>query len=209
MLIDAGTRWTTGRTLKQLRGRKMALMALTHVHPDHQGAAAAVCQTFQIPLACHGADADVMEGKQPMVPSNLVVRLGHRLLSGPIHPVDRRWQGGEILGDWQVIPTPGHTLGHVIFWRESDRTVISGDVFRNSSFHRGVGQLGEPPSFFSVDPMLNRKSLRLLANSMPSGLVCPGHGACPFHDTRRSGEIGFPARCGVSKPVGDRLGLMI
>ena len=36
VLIDAGTRWTTGRLLRQLRGRKLAMVALTHAHPDHQ-----------------------------------------------------------------------------------------------------------------------------------------------------------------------------
>src|ERR1700722_20375311 len=44
VLIDAGTRWAARRILRELRGRKMVLVALTHVHPDHQGAAAAVCR---------------------------------------------------------------------------------------------------------------------------------------------------------------------
>ncbi|HWB70062.1 MAG TPA: MBL fold metallo-hydrolase, partial [Solirubrobacterales bacterium] len=41
VLIDAGRRWDIGRIRKQLRGREISLLALTHVHPDHQGAAKA------------------------------------------------------------------------------------------------------------------------------------------------------------------------
>ena len=36
VLIDAGTRWAAGRILRQLRGRKLSMVALTHCHPDHQ-----------------------------------------------------------------------------------------------------------------------------------------------------------------------------
>jgi glyoxylase-like metal-dependent hydrolase (beta-lactamase superfamily II) len=183
ILIDAGTRWATPQILRQLRSRKMTLVALTHVHPDHQGAAAAVCRRFGVPLACHTADAEVMEGKQPMAPSNVLVRLGHRLLSGPPHPVAIRWQGGEHLGEWRVIAAPGHTPGHVIFFRESDHVVLSGDLMRNTRLRRGC-RLVEPPHFFSVDPLLNRRSLRLLAELRP-GLICPGHGP-PFRD---SGDV--------------------
>src|SRR5262245_61371733 len=73
-LIDAGTRWATGRILRELRGRRLAMVALTHVHPDHQGAVAEVCRRFKVPLACHEADADVMEGKRRMEPPTVLVR---------------------------------------------------------------------------------------------------------------------------------------
>ncbi len=32
------------------------------------------------------------------------------------------------LPDWQVIPTPGHTPGHLAPFREADRTLIAGDA---------------------------------------------------------------------------------
>src|SRR5581483_12478231 len=34
-----------------------------------------------------------------------------------------------MLPDWRVIHTPGHTDGHVSFFREADRTLIVGDAF--------------------------------------------------------------------------------
>ena len=50
--------------LRELRGHTPRLVALTHCHPDHQGAAKAVCDTFGIPLACHRADVPAMEGRR-------------------------------------------------------------------------------------------------------------------------------------------------
>jgi hydroxyacylglutathione hydrolase len=175
VLIDAGIRWTTRRLLRNLHGRKLALVALTHVHPDHQGAAAEVCRRHRVPLACHAADADVMEGNRRMAPNTALVRLADRLWSGPPHSVAVRWQGGETLGDWQVIHAPGHTPGHVIYFRERDRAAIVGDLVRSATLRHGIGRLAEPPHAYSDDPALNRRSIRLLADLRP-GLLCFGHG---------------------------------
>jgi hydroxyacylglutathione hydrolase len=38
VLVDAATRQARRRILRQLRGRPVHGHALTHVHPDHQGA---------------------------------------------------------------------------------------------------------------------------------------------------------------------------
>ena len=38
VLIDAATRHAPRRILKQIAGRKVTAHALTHAHPDHQGA---------------------------------------------------------------------------------------------------------------------------------------------------------------------------
>src|SRR5260370_18044398 len=69
ILVDAATRWGTRRILRQLRDRPPRLLALTHCHPDHQGAANAICKTFGIPLACHTDDVQPLEGRIPMQPT--------------------------------------------------------------------------------------------------------------------------------------------
>ena len=53
VLIDAATRWGSGRILRQIGDRKPSMLALTHVHPDHQGCARMICERYAIPLACH------------------------------------------------------------------------------------------------------------------------------------------------------------
>src|SRR5437660_117574 len=86
-LIDTATRWAKHRILRQLRNRQVRMVALTHCHPDHQGAAKAICEHFDAPLACHEADVPAMEGRARMVPQNRVIRLGERFWAGPPHPV--------------------------------------------------------------------------------------------------------------------------
>src|SRR5262249_5831285 len=143
VLIDAGTRWSAGKILRHLRGRRLGLLALTHCHPDHQGSAAEICRRRRIPLACHEADADAMEGRSPMVPSNPVLGIGKLLWSGPPHPVDQRLRGGEVIAGFRILHAPGHTPGHVVLFRDSDRVAIVGDVLRNLNYLRGTAQFGE------------------------------------------------------------------
>ena len=66
VLIDAGRRWDRRRIFNQLEGKEISLLALTHVHPDHQGVAKDVCEARGIPLACHEDDVDAMEGRRPV-----------------------------------------------------------------------------------------------------------------------------------------------
>src|SRR4051794_7806345 len=100
VLIDAGPRWDVGGLLRQLRHRRLGVGALTHVPPHHQGAAHEACTRGGVPLACHEADADVMEGKRPMRPTTPLSRFAQLVWSGPPHPVAVRWKGGEAMGDW-------------------------------------------------------------------------------------------------------------
>src|SRR5205809_7472187 len=68
VLIDTATRWARRRILRQLQGRALSLVGLTHCHRDHQGLAKFLCEKFGVPLACHEADVAAMEGRQPMIP---------------------------------------------------------------------------------------------------------------------------------------------
>ena len=43
VLIDAGIPFDRRRILQQVKGRSVTAHALTHAHPDHQGASHAVC----------------------------------------------------------------------------------------------------------------------------------------------------------------------
>jgi glyoxylase-like metal-dependent hydrolase (beta-lactamase superfamily II) len=186
-LIDAGTRWARWRILRQLRGRTVKLVALTHVHPDHQGAVRAVCTRFGVPLACHEADVPVMEGRAPMAPRNWLIRLGDLFWSGPHYPVGRVLRDGDEVGGFRVVHAPGHTPGHVMYFRESDRLVIAGDVLANIHFLKGRPGLREPPPFFCTDFAENRRSILTLCELRPS-LVCFGHGP-PLRDVAQLERI--------------------
>lgn len=175
VLIDAGTRWARRRILRQLRDRPLKLVALTHCHPDHQGSAAAICNHFHVPLACHEADVPAMEGRAPMQPDNRLLRLGNWCWSGPPRPVDRILHDGDEVAGFRVYHAPGHTPGHIILFRSTDRLAIAGDLLANVHFVSGRPGLREPPQRFCVDPAQNRRSLRVLMDLQPA-TVCFGHG---------------------------------
>lgn len=175
VLIDAGTRFETKLFFRELKGIDLKLVALTHVHPDHQGVAHRVCEAFNCPLACHENDQPIMEGRVPMGPPSRAIRWSSKIFSGPSHRVDQLLKDGDAVGEFRVVHAPGHTMGQVMFYRESDRLVIAGDVLANMHFITTRPGLREPPSFFSVDRRMNRTSIRKLAELKPDTVLF-GHG---------------------------------
>ncbi len=178
VLVDAGTRFAFSRIRRQLRGRRLAAHVLTHAHPDHQGASHALCEMLDLPLWCGAADAPAMETAGEimarMPPHWLTATVGPHW-TGPPHPVSRLLREGDEVGGFRVLETPGHTAGHIAFWREQDRVLVMGDVLANIHIWCGLPQLREPQRIFSVDPEENRRSAVRLAELEPR-LTCFGHG---------------------------------
>ena len=178
VLIDAGRRWDRRRIFADLEGSQISMLALTHAHPDHQGVAKDVCEARGIPLAWHADDVNAMEGRRPIqeaAPTNPCNRLIKRIWQGPPHEVGRALQEGDEVAGFRVVHAPGHARGEVIFFRDSDRVAICGDVIRNMSYATGLPGVKEPPDIFTYDPAENRRSIRKLAALEPS-LILPGHG---------------------------------
>ena len=106
-----------------------------------------------------------------------------RYWTGPGRPVERQLREGDEVAGFTVLDVPGHSPGHVAYWRESDRTLIAGDVVNNMNVITGIPGLHEPRVEFTTDPALNRQSARRLAALEPA-LVCFGHGP-PLRDARK------------------------
>lgn len=186
VLVDAGPRQAARRILRQIGERSIHAHVLTHAHPDHQGASRAVCQTFGVPLWCSEADAEAAETEgliMARMPPHWLSRAVGPYWAGPAHPVSRRLRQGDEVGGFRVIETPGHTAGHISFWRESDRTLVIGDVVSNLHIYTGIPMLREPERFFSLDPMENRRSAKRLAELEPR-LIAFGHGP-PLRDPKK------------------------
>jgi glyoxylase-like metal-dependent hydrolase (beta-lactamase superfamily II) len=182
VIVDAGSRHAAKRILRQVRGRPVSALALTHAHPDHDGSAKEVCQALGIPLWVGEADVAAMQDEPP-APEHPMQKLSARAFAGPRHPVDRPLREGDEVAGFTVLDVPGHSAGHVAYWRESDRALILGDVLFGLNPLTGMRKLREPPDFFTPDPPRNRDSARKLAALEPA-LVCFGHGP-PERDTKR------------------------
>jgi hydroxyacylglutathione hydrolase len=177
VLVDAGTRLDARRILRQLEGREISAHALTHAHVDHYGASHVVCERLGIPLWCGAGDVAAVEAGKMDGPRGLRV-------PGPqAHPVARALRAGDEVAGFTVLETPGHSLGHVSYWRESDRVLLCGDVMWGYNPFLLRGEIREPFTILSPDPRLNRESARRIAALEPA-LVCFGHGR-PLRDPAR------------------------
>lgn len=175
VLIDAATKWDAFRIARQLKGRPVNLLALTHVHPDHQGAARHLCQSLNLPLACHADDQQIMEGRKPMLPRSWMIKLQEKTWMGRPHPVSKVLKTGDEVAGFKVIHAPGHTSGSVIFFREKDGVAVAGDVMSNLNPFTLRPGLHEMPDEYTVHRSQSRESIRLLASLDPA-VVCFGHG---------------------------------
>jgi hydroxyacylglutathione hydrolase len=183
VLVDTGGSFQSDRVLTALRGHHVSAVALTHGHFDHQGGSHAICEALGVPLwSGEGERAAVDAGDGSLlVPdrSGIRAKLARRL-SGPGHPVTRVLHDGDAVGSFTVLETPGHTPGHVVFWRERDRALVLGDVL----FHRSPLTLRHglafPYRFLAYDEEANAAAARRLAALEPE-VVCFGHGE-PLRD---------------------------
>jgi glyoxylase-like metal-dependent hydrolase (beta-lactamase superfamily II) len=177
VLIDAGTPWDRKRVIDQLRDVELSAHALTHAHFDHFGSSAAVCSEFGLPMWCGAKDVEAVETGKMLGPMGLMLPAARK------NPIAKALTEGDEVAGFEVLDTPGHSPGHVSFWRESDRTLLCGDVMWGMNPFLNRGPIQEPFSFVSPDHKLNRESARRLAELDPA-LVCFGHGE-PCRDTER------------------------
>jgi glyoxylase-like metal-dependent hydrolase (beta-lactamase superfamily II) len=116
----------TGKSPKDI-----ALLILTHAHPDHIGAAKALKSMSGCAVAAHAAektwieDVDLQARERP-VPGF------KSLIKGSV-PVDLILQDGDVLdlGDGlslQVLHTPGHSPGSISLWLPQEGALFSADA---------------------------------------------------------------------------------
>jgi glyoxylase-like metal-dependent hydrolase (beta-lactamase superfamily II) len=85
------------------------------------------------------------------------------------------------LPGWRWVATPGHSPGHVSFFRESDRLLIAGDAFVTTKQESLLSVLAQtkavfgPPKYFTHDWQQAEESVRLLAGLRPE-IAATGHG---------------------------------
>lgn len=178
VVVDAGLPSSERRLLDALAGRQLTAHVLTHAHPDHQGATAALCEARSIPLWCGARDRDAAERASfagPFRGPRRPLFQAAERIGGPGHPVARTLREGDAVADFEVIATPGHTPGHISLWRASDGVVILGDVASHRNPLALRAGLRESSRLFTFDPDENRRSLRKIAALRPR-LVCFGHG---------------------------------
>lgn len=180
------------------RGTRPAAILLSHIHPDHSGSAENLARYWDLPVLVH--PAEVPQARGGILPGyaspldRFVIGPLLRLLpprstkrADPLADVVQQFDpDGPVHGlpGWRCIPAPGHTPGSIVYFRPSDRVMISGDalctVDLNSvrGFVLGRPTLGGPPWVSTWNWSRARGSVARLAELEPT-VVAGGHG-CPM-----------------------------
>jgi glyoxylase-like metal-dependent hydrolase (beta-lactamase superfamily II) len=106
-------------------GAEIRRIALTHAHGDHIGSLDALKQQL----------GDAVEVLIPETDARIIA--GEKVVDGKLPgswpkvstTPDVRPNPGDRVGSLEVVPTPGHTPGHVSYLDTRDRSVIVGDVY--------------------------------------------------------------------------------
>jgi glyoxylase-like metal-dependent hydrolase (beta-lactamase superfamily II) len=187
VLIDAGIRSSANIILKTIKDKNVTQHALTHAHADHQGSSKIICETLNIPFLCSEAEKEFAENgnviKEYPNPNHVVSKFQKTFWAGKGHTVSQTLKEGDQIGGFTVIETPGHSRGHLSFFREKDGVLIVGDVMTHMNLLTTVTGLHEPPNLFTADQETNRKSILKLASLQPK-IMCFGHGPV-LTDTRK------------------------
>ena len=198
-LIDAAVPMTAFRIkswAQETFGGPPNAILLTHGHFDHVGDVKDLAETWNVPVYAHPLEFPYLTGQLEYPAPNWKAGGGSMPLispalpRGPIDIGDRLQslpgEGSELslaeLPGWTLLHTPGHTPGHVSFYRPSDGTLLVGDAFcttpAESFFAASFTQPPElhgPPSYFTSDWNAAKTSVRKLAALNPT-TVAPGHG---------------------------------
>ena len=181
VVVDAGAKVNAKRLIKALHGHAVGAHALTHAHPDHAGGSRQLVEAFDVPVWVGERDRAAVEAGGPPAPETWAAGAVARLGGFEAVGVARALREGDDVGHgFTVLDTPGHSDGHVALWRESDRTLVLGDVLFNMHPLTTRPGLREPPRILTRDPQVNRESARRLAALEPE-LMLFGHGP-PLRD---------------------------
>jgi len=171
-------------------GSRPEAIVLTHGHMDHIGSAQVLAENWDVPIYAHSLEMPYLTGKSAYPPADPTV-------GGAIAFLSRFWRAaprdlgsgvrelepGKVPGaaGWKWLATPGHSPGHVSFFRSSDRVLIAGDALATINMDRWSGLitgkqvLARAGSPFTCDWQAARRSLKELTKLRPNVIGC-GHG---------------------------------
>jgi len=197
VLVDAGLKTSCGK-IRNLAAKLFGAesrpdaIVLTHAHFDHVGSLKVLAEEWDVPVLAHRMEIPYLTGQSSYPPPDPTVGGGIMVYMSwafPRKPVDL---GGRVvpfapdgsisaMPGWRSIHTPGHTPGHVSFYREEDGCLIAGDAFVTTDQRQASAvatqrrEMHGPPPYFTPDWRAAAASVKELARLKPA-IMATGHG---------------------------------
>jgi glyoxylase-like metal-dependent hydrolase (beta-lactamase superfamily II) len=130
-LVDTLIRGSADNLLEAARqqGGEIKRIALTHAHGDHVGSVDALAEQLSgVEVLISTRDARFLTGDKTLDPPEQQGKVRGSYVKVETQP-NRTLEGGERVLSLEVIPSPGHTPGHLAFLDTRDRTLIAGDAY--------------------------------------------------------------------------------
>jgi glyoxylase-like metal-dependent hydrolase (beta-lactamase superfamily II) len=205
VLIDAG--WANDASRIEMAARSLfgpgsrpTAILLTHCHPDHAGSALSLASTWGCAVHMHPDELPMATADFAAIVASagpldryfilpLMRAMGRRrratvLARSSLGDVGRTLEPGAGvpgLPGWECIPTPGHTPGHVSYFRPRDRVLITGDALVTLKVNSWSGLLLQrqglsgPPWYTTWSRQAAKESVDRLARLEPT-VLAGGHG---------------------------------
>jgi glyoxylase-like metal-dependent hydrolase (beta-lactamase superfamily II) len=177
ILVDAGMDGVSIISqLKELRLSVLKMIILTHCHYDHSAAAGEVAETTGAKIAIHRDDALLLNNTRSSAASLFGV-------NAPLFEPDILLEGGEVLGGFRVMHTPGHTPGGLCLYDPVSKVLFSGDtVFQDGSFGR--------TDLYGGNSKKLMESIKKLTE-LDVSIMYPGHGDAVVKDANEQIKLSF------------------
>jgi glyoxylase-like metal-dependent hydrolase (beta-lactamase superfamily II) len=179
---------------------------LTHDHPDHAGSALELARMWSCPVYVHPDELPLAAIGDLSTVEKYANPLDRWIILPLLRLMPRRWVESMLskaslkevaqafdpgattpsLPDWECIHTPGHTPGHVAFFRTSDRVLIAGDAIVTVNLNSFWGfllwglrlnkqRVSGPPWYSTWNWQAAKESVAALVGLEPH-VLASGHG---------------------------------
>jgi glyoxylase-like metal-dependent hydrolase (beta-lactamase superfamily II) len=169
LLIDPGLERYLALRLKEMREdgidpKEVDVILVTHLHPDHCGATAALKEVSGAQVALHPSQRAYLDRMAEEAPKFFGMGIATKFV--PDFVLGARLSIGTT--DLEVIHTPGHSPCSISVYDADKKILICGDLV----FEKGVGRTDLP--FGDIEELKN--SLEIVSE-LDTELLLPGHGA--------------------------------